>query len=172
MAGIKDVVNSIVAQLQTVAELQTVRVFNNDFKMMEAGKTELFAFPCAFVQILSVSNFIPVGAGCESADLTVRILIGHEYYNGYGFNQDLDVFDLKDKVVRAMYNFQATACSPFQRVNEEQSFDHDNIYIYTVDFSTSFIDSKASDYDPANGVYQDFTATDVQIIYNNQINIQ
>jgi hypothetical protein len=62
--------------------------------------------------------------------------------------QNLDIFDLKEKVTKAFRDFAPTACSTVQRTGESQNFDHDNVYEYLIDYATHMIDSKGSKYDP------------------------
>lgn len=172
MAGIKEATNSVLSQLQTILDLKTVRVYNNDFKALEAGKCEIFALPAALVEIVSIENMLPVGAGFSSSDLTVRIHVGHEYYNQDGtLNQDLTIFDLKDKIVRKLSGWAGVGCSSFQRVGESQNFEHDNVYVYMVDFSTHFIDSAGSDFDPSAGVYAEFTPAEIVVQVDDTISL-
>jgi hypothetical protein len=78
----------------------------------------------------------------------------HEYLNEDGtFEQDLEIFDLRDKILALLSQYQPTACSPLACISEEQDFDHDNLYHYILSFITNFTDSKASPYDIGRGIF-------------------
>jgi hypothetical protein len=149
MAGIKDALQGILTALQALPDFQHVRIWNNQFKCMESGKMESFPLPCAFVEVVAPEELTTIGVGVVAGDLKIRIHVGHEFYDaGDGtMAQDLDIFDLKEKIVRALSGATFPGCSAFQRISESQNFDHDNVYYYILEFVTHFIDSKGSKYD-------------------------
>ena len=117
-------------------------MFNDQFTLDESGRLDGITWPAAFVEIASVNDYNPLLGGFSSGVLTWRIHIGHEQYDdGLGnFDQNLDVFDLKSKVVKALTGFKPTASGTFMKTGEAQDYGHKAIYHYIVDFTAEFID--------------------------------
>lgn len=143
--SLKPAIQDILTRLETVADLKHVRVFNNQFDQLETGDTITFPFPCAFVEVLP-QQFGQLGGGYQQSDVDFRIHIGHEQYDAGGgtFEQNLDVFDLRDAVYQALAGYRPTMCGELFKVNEQQDYTHTNVYHYIMDFRTSFIDKTAS----------------------------
>jgi hypothetical protein len=101
------------------------------------------------------ATYETIGQGFRSADLSFKIHILHEFYDAQNgtFEQDLLVFDLRDKVIARLSYFEPTACGPLEALTEVQDYDHDNIYHYTIDFVCNFTDSKGSRLDPDSIYY-------------------
>jgi len=135
------------------------RIWNKQIEFEEKGKYIDFPKPAAFVEVINEAKYHELGIGFQSCDVGFRIHLIHEYYNdvnGVTFEQDLAIFELRDKVVALISHYQPTACGPMVRTGEEQEYSHTNIYHYIIDFITHFIDSKGSAYDPATGKYVDY----------------
>lgn len=160
MSGIKQPIQDLLTLLKTIPVLNgdgqnitpTVRVWNNQVQYMRdpsGSKVESFALPAFFPQITPDAVFEDIGQGYRSADLAFKIHIIHEFMDdGQGnFEQDLTVFDLRDKVVGYLTDVRLTGCGPLTSIGEGQEYDHDNIYHYTIDFVCNFTDSKGSRYD-------------------------
>jgi hypothetical protein len=149
MAGIKAPIKDLLSLLQDIEGLAYVRVWNNQFKLIHEGKMQAIPFPAAFVEIVAPEKLVTIGVGVVAGDLLIRIHLCDEMLDaGDGtMEQNLEIFDLKDKLVKALSGFAPTACSAMQRVSESQSYDHDNTYEYILEFDTHFIDSKGSKYD-------------------------
>lgn len=175
MAGIKDVITSLLTKLGTISvtnqDGNTValyaHVWNNHVDMEKAGDIEAYPKPAAFVEISSPVTYENVGKNYRAADLNIILHLVHEYYNQDGtMEQDLTIFDLRDKVVAALTGYQPTACGPMVSTSETQDFDHDNVYHFILAFTCHFIDSKGSPYDAGRNVYIDSeppTGLDLQI---------
>lgn len=143
--SLKPAIQDIIARLETVTELKHVRVFNNQFEFMEQGVIQSFPFPCAFVEAVP-QQFGQLGGGYQQSDVDFRIHIGHEQYDAGGgtFEQNYDVFDLRDLVYAALAGFKPTMCGELFKTVEGQDYSHTNIYKYTIEFRTGFIDKTAS----------------------------
>jgi hypothetical protein len=164
MAGIKATITDLLARLETITDFKLVRVWNNQLKMLD--KLEAIPFPAAFLEIVAPEQLLSIGAGVTAGDLKIRIHVCHDHYDSQDgtMGQDLDIFDLKDKVVKSLSSYAPTACSALQRTGESQNYDHDNLYEYLVEFATHMIDSKGSKYDPATTTYIDSAPlTDIEI---------
>jgi hypothetical protein len=115
------------------------RLFNNQFHWLRLGKCEVFPFPCAFVEVLNPTAFIRAGQGYDTADLTLRIHLAHEYYNGDSFEQDLQILQLRDDVIGLLSNYQPAQCGSLAFVAETRDYDHDNLVIYQLDFQAHYV---------------------------------
>lgn len=163
MAGIKQPLQSVLAKIATMQVTNGdgstftayARVWNNQVAQSRDGKQYDFPKPAIFVEIINNVAFEQLGVGFKSADLGFNIHIVHEQYDaGNGtFEQDITVFDLRDKIVSLLSRFFPTACSALMCTGESQDYDHDNLYHYIVSFVCNFIDSKGSGYDAGAGEY-------------------
>ncbi len=174
MAGKVEPLKDVLNQMKLVPGIRHVRLFNNQFKEVVDGKIDPFVFPCLFLEDISTHQTVQIGAGFATEELIYRIYIGKEFVDAMDgtMDQDLTVFLLRDAVIQTLQNFLPTACTPLLRINEEEDFNHTNIYVYKIDFRTALIDSLGSDYDPNAGTFKDFTATDIQPVYDPTIIIK
>lgn len=159
MAGIKQPLQDMLTKLATLQVVNgdgdTVdlyaRVWNNQIRYETDGTLYNFPKPAAFVEVVSPATFEVLGQGYRSADISFRIHIGHENYNNEGtFEQDLLIFDLRDKVIALLTGYRPTNCGPLNAVSEQQDFEHSNVYHYTIDFVTNFTDTTGSRLDADN----------------------
>jgi hypothetical protein len=174
MAGIKAPLQDILTKLATIqvtnGDGNTIdlyaRIWNNQIESERAGDSYVYPKPAAFVETLSPVTFQEIGQNFRSADLGINIHLVHEFYNEDGtFEQDLLVFDIRDKIVAALSQFKPTGCGQLVSTGEQQDYDHDNIYHYVISFVCNFIDSKGSPYDTGRGIYIEKEApTGVNII--------
>ena len=159
MSGIKQPILDVINKLKTIAwpnnSGQTPalysEVWNSHFKYLEKGDIYPFALPAAFVEVQTPEQFNQLGYGIVESDVIFRIHVMVEQLDaGDGTNdQNLSVFALRDKINQTLTHFQPTACSLLMKVAERQDFDHDNLYVYELDFKCSFIDDTGSTY-PTN----------------------
>lgn len=175
-APLRDILTKLSALTVVNQDGQTVnlyaRIFNNQIKDVQSGELYIFPRPAAFVEIVSPATFETIGGGFRSADLGIKIHIVHEFYNQDGtFEQDLAIYDLRDKIVSVteaggLSQYCPTACGPMNCVNEYPDYDHDNLVVYVCEFITNFTDSKGSKLDPAYGLYDEIQDAnmDLQVI--------
>lgn len=157
MAGIKQPILDVMTQLRIqVPALQTIRIYNDQITREKEGRYPNYAKPAAFVEVLNDIEWNNLEGGVSAADLGFRVHIVHEFYDAQdgSFEQDLEVFDLRDSVIAALMLYEPTACSAMQKTTEVPDYTHDNLYVYMIDFVTHFIDDK--------GAKQYITATGVQ----------
>lgn len=159
----------ITALLEKLASIQTTnqsgvssgthtRVWNNQVDKMKEGNNQYEPLPAFYLEYLSDSEFNMIGAGYLASDPVWRVHIVHENYNnadavGTTFEQDLIIFELRDKVLKELQLFKPPGSGPLTYIGEQPSYDHDNVYEYIVDFTAHFIDDSASDDNPDNGKY-------------------
>jgi len=160
MAGIKAPITDILNRLAQVQWKDAegnisglyARVWNNQLRDLKDGAVYEWPRPAAFVEIVSPANYEVIGLGFRSADIGVKIHLIHDFYNQDGtFEQDLEIFDLRDTVIAELSQYCPTACGPLNCVSEFQDTEHDNLYHYVCDFVCNFIDSRGSKYDPDFG---------------------
>lgn len=167
MAGIKQPLQDILTQLTTLQVInqdkQTVplfaRMWNNQFKRLEAGELEAIPLPSAFVEKLNPDNYTRIGIGFDAADIIFRIHVGHWFVDATDgtFEQDLAIYDLRDRVVALLSDYKPTGCGRMLRIAENQDYDYKRVNVYEIDFKTHFIDSKGSKYDPSSTYFADST---------------
>jgi hypothetical protein len=127
------------------------RVWNNQIRYEEDGQLYNFPKPAAFIEIVSPATFEILGQGYRSCDINFRIHLSHENYNSEGtFEQDLLIFNLRDKIIGLLTGYRPTNCSPLNAMSEQQDFEHRNTYHYIIDFVTNFTDTKGSRLDSDN----------------------
>lgn len=130
------------------------RVWNNQVEYEQTGQLQPFPKPAAFVEVLNNATYEEIGKGFASCDVVFRIHLVHEYYNLDGtMEQDMAIFDLRDKLISHLNHYKPTACGLLVRMAEAQQYDHPNVYEYLVDFGCNFTDSKGSEYDQQAGKY-------------------
>jgi len=164
MAAIGDVYSSIIGRIRQTTNIPFVHIWNNQLEQLAEGKTYVFPFPNCFVEVTAPTEYAPLLLGYSVGDIIVRIHIGHEEYDaGNGnYEENTNVFLLRDMIINRLNNFQPTACSSLMKISEEQDYEHTNIYHYKIDFKCAFIDSKGS-YDEQNS-FVPVIPTDLQTI--------
>jgi hypothetical protein len=149
MAQIKQPLQDVLTKLASLQVLNSdqmtvpvyARVWNNQLKDEEGGRTYDFPKPAAFVEILNGTSWEVLGQGYRNADLAFRIHLVHEFYNNEGtFEQDLGIFDLRDSVVSLLHLYCPSGCGPLCAIREEQDYEHKNLYGYIVEFVCNFVD--------------------------------
>jgi hypothetical protein len=167
MAGIKPSILDVLTKLSTIQvlnqDLQTVplytRIFNNQIVRQLNGKIAAYPLPAAFVEVIKPSNFNRLLNGVSESDIIFRIHLQHWFTDAQDgtFDQDLPIYDLRDAVIANLSDFRPTACGNLCLTAESQDYNHDDIYVYLIEFTTGFIDSKGSKYDVGRTDYQNST---------------
>ena len=180
MSGIKQPITDLLTLLRTIPVtngdgnnvVPVVRIWNNQITRIKEGQLESFPMPALFVE-LSNTTFENIGQGFRSGELNFKVHIAHEFYDAQDgtFEQDLTIFDLRDKVIGYLSGISLTACSPLEATGENQDYDHDNIYHYIVDFTCNFTDSTASKEDLINPYHYINSNPPTNLIINEQISI-
>jgi hypothetical protein len=125
----------------SVPELLQISVYNNQFQSLEDRDIYSFPFPCAFVEFVNENESSQLGNGVQIFDpLYVKIHIGHTFYNGENQEENLDVFDLKDKIYKALQKFEPDGAVAFIRSSETQDYDHTDVYHFVQTYTTNYVD--------------------------------
>ncbi len=144
MAGIKQPILDIMQRVRdTIPEFLHVRVWNNQLSYNRSGQIYEFLKPACFVEVINSPQYEAIGGGWTGADLGITFHIVHEHYDSMDgtFEQDLVVFDLRDKVLEFITLFKPSGCSHMTLTGEEQDYEHDNLYHYQVSFVCNFTDN-------------------------------
>ena len=138
-----------------VPEVLHMAIFNDQINRLQNIQPEgdysqdcyAFARPAIFVEFLNPNEVIQLGQGVQMYDpLIIRIHLIHDnFHNGGDMDMDLAIFDLKDKVFKALQKFEPTGSGLLIRTAEEQDYDHGNIYHWIMDFTTTYVDSLAAE---------------------------
>ena len=141
-----------------VPEVLFIHMWNNQVERLkeeneEGISTYLFRIPATLIEFVSPMEIQQLGNGVQLYDpLIIRIHFLHNLLDaGDGtMEQNLEVFDLKNKVYKSLQGFEPTGAVAFVRVAEEQEYDHPNLYHFMMDFQTNFVDSATTK--PVDGV--------------------
>jgi len=149
MAGIKQPLTDILSRLATIQVLnldrQTVNLYTRIWNNQLNAPSYEYPTPAAFVEIVTPVAFEKMGQGYLNADLGIKIHLVHVFYNQDGtFEQDLEVFDLRDSIIKTMSAYCPTGCGTMDVQSEYQDYDHTNVYHYVIEFICNFVDSTAS----------------------------
>jgi hypothetical protein len=107
----------------------------------------LFDSPAIFIEPLNPLEIAQLGNGVQIYDpLTLRFHIYHvQLDNELGtLDENFDVFDFAKELFLALQNYQFDGAASFVRIAENLDFQHNNVYIYTVDFATNYIEQAAT----------------------------
>jgi hypothetical protein len=166
MSGIKASIQSVMTKLQeivvrsndSVSRNVVARIWNNQVAHDKDGTQASFLKPAVFVEVQNGVTWQQLGEGYQSADLAFCIHLVHEQLDAADgtMEQDLVIFDLRDQVLNKLALYEPTGCGPLTHVGEQQDFDHDNVYHYTVNFICNFTETPGSKWD--QGMYQDKAA--------------
>ena len=150
--SMKTAIQSLITRLQGMTVTSNegtsiaphVGVFNNQIERKRDGTGYVYATPAIFVEVLPDSGG-HISMGATAYDLTLRIHVEHAHLNTEdSLDQNLLVFDLRDKVIRQLNGFQPTGCSPMCLITEQQNHDHANTYVLLIDYRTHYIEQVGS----------------------------
>lgn len=157
MMGIKAPIQDILSQLASIAVTGTdnnamtlhTRIWNNQLQYEKEGKLYDYPKPAAFLETMTDVRYEQIGYQVNEMPIVFRIHIIHEYYDAQDgtFEQDLVVFDIRDSVIRLLKGYRPSGCNELIHVTEMQDFDHDNLYHYMIDFTTSFQETTGTVFD-------------------------
>lgn len=130
-------------------------MWNNQLELLAAGKLEMFNHPACFIEFSSaeiqqlgngVQLFNPLKFKVHILDWQIDAMDGT-------FEQNLEVYDLKDVIYQALQKLQPgllnqdtpqnIPVSEFIRIAEWQDYQHAGVYHYIQEYSTTLIDNNA-----------------------------
>ncbi len=138
MSTKKEIYLAIKEQILAKTSIKHVRLFNSQFTNME--QESAFPFPCVFVQFLTLPWSTEVD-GIQKADANIRLHVGFRSVN----DEVLEMFDvIDDQIHRHIEGFEGNCFGKMNRVNEEQDIEHDNVYVWLMDYATNVVDTSGS----------------------------
>lgn len=170
--GLKAFVNNILTHAEAIpvsGGTFHVDIWNNQVQFMRDRTIEAIPLPALFVEVLFTNG----GHDAErmtTRDVQVRLHIVMEKLNTEGtFARNTVIYDYRDLVLQYFSKWHVSTgnnpyeFTPFQYTGEEPQYDHDNLYEYVLEFSTTF--------SQVLGNYQDINLTQgtiTSIIINKQ----
>lgn len=124
--------------------IKWTRLFNNQFVRSNDDNSDknveqAFPYPCCFIEFPGENNAISSGYGAKRIEALIRIHIGFESYK----LEDLAMFDIAAEVQEALENYATDGVTPLIYQSQKMDYDHDNVYIYMLDFVTQWSDETA-----------------------------
>lgn len=159
--GLKESILSICQKLATIpvttldglVSTLYVRIWNNQIERKQEGQGFIYQTPACFVEV-TVTESETLGQGATGHDLTIRFLLEQNNYNTEGsYDEDLDIFALRDKVHQTINGFKPANCSPLVIGAPALDYNHDNTYLCALEYRTHFTDLTASIHDELAGLY-------------------
>jgi hypothetical protein len=152
MAGIVEPLQDILTRAKAMVDpitgapiFQTVRVWNDQIQSENEG---LYTYmkPACFVEVAG-DVWFQLAEGVSSADVGIRLHLVHEFYDDQAgnFEQDLEVFRLRDAVIKEFMLFRPTGMGVITKTAEQQDYNHGNVYHYVVEFVGHFIDDTGTE---------------------------
>ena len=146
---IKQSIQDGLTRLLTVEGMQNAAVWNDQANRLNDGAGYSFTTPAAFIEWQSLNEAVRLSNGITSQDFLWRVhLLDQQLDAADGtLDQNLEIFDLRDKVKTALTGMKPTNCGNLMFNGEEQDYTHNNLYHYILEFKAALIDTKGSPYD-------------------------
>ncbi len=138
----RDLYSELRTQIESETSVTHVRLWNNQIELIDKGEQIPFQFPAVFIDFPDI-NWAQRGNGTQTTDLTIRFYICFESFHTSENEEDLDVFTLRDSVYLALQDFKPTSAGKLMRTREETDPRHTNVYVWIMDFVSSYQDTVA-----------------------------
>lgn len=135
-----DLINAIKDRLAATPGIAHVAVFNNQVDNIEDGGTYSHSLPAAFPELIT-SDPGQLCGGYQSHEIELRVHLVNDIYNSGYMDQNMEIFALRDAVVRSFWGFKTPQTGHFLKVDEIQDHNHTNVYHYIITFKFHYIDS-------------------------------
>lgn len=122
----------IIAQ---VADVKTVKRWNNQISPENEDREEAFAYPVVFIQMAEIT-WTPYQQNIQKGDLILTIRSVFEDYETEG----TDFYTFTDAVHLAIQGWAGSISSPMIRIAEREDNDHDNCIVWEADYTTLLTD--------------------------------
>jgi hypothetical protein len=129
---------------------QKTAVWNNQVRKMLDGSGVFYESPSCFLEMRPEKS-MQMADNITVTDVCWKIHIVHGQLDAgddENMDQNLMVFQLRDLVKSEFVGFEPESCSTMFCEDEEQDYDHGNIYHYILSFKSCLKDTKGSMYDP------------------------
>lgn len=125
-------------------KFKTVSVYNKQIQKLINGNGYSYNLPACFIEIIE-SNAYQIGCNLSASDLDILFHIAVDALDsadGY-LDQNIYCFVLRNEVKKLFNLFRLPTGGCMQWINEDQDYDHDNVYHYVVRFRAHQIDTAA-----------------------------
>jgi hypothetical protein len=126
-------------QIESNTSAAHVRLWNNQIELINKDEQIPFKFPAVFIDFPEI-RWKQGGKGTQMTDegFIVRLYIVFESFHTSENEEDLEVFTLRNEVYLACQDFKPTQGGKLMRVAERTDVNHSNMYVWVMDFATSF----------------------------------
>ena len=135
--AIKDFYTDLKTQIETVTEVKTVRLFNDQFN--QHSTESAWAYPAVFIEFLDIT-WETTQLANQQGSVTVRLHQGFESYQ----DEDTDILDTLELINKAVHGYQGASFTALQRTNDDQDTNHDQVIIWRTDYITDLVDCSAT----------------------------
>jgi hypothetical protein len=132
---VKEVIQLLVNRLNLIPEIKEVRIFNNQLEHLE--EEYQFIFPAALIEPFDIS-YLTLSTELQEVTCGVRIhIIADSPLQG----QEMTIYELGEAVNQWLYQYTGNGnLSPLVRTTAELDFNHSNVYVYKIEYTTRFVD--------------------------------
>jgi hypothetical protein len=143
----------IIAQLQTLDIFEKIAVYNAQIDRALLGISSLPLMSC-FVEIDNIKEF-NLSQKLTGVDIKITIHIAHNELDATDgtLDQNLNIFSIRDKVHKFFLNLHLPNCGPILYNNENQQYNHTNLYHYVNSYNCHWIDISAYEDNSVPGGY-------------------
>jgi hypothetical protein len=138
----KTLYQNIRSQIESETSVTHVRLWNNQVSFAREGQQIPWnGGKAVFIDFPNIP-WLQGGKGTQRTgdNFYVRLYLVFESYNTSENEEDLALFDFREEVYLAVQDFKPTQASKLSRINENTDTSHDNLYVWIMDFSTTFQD--------------------------------
>jgi hypothetical protein len=127
----------------SVPALKHVRLWNNQLVYQEAGTQIPFAYPAVFIEFQNV-EYTDLQNFQQSANMDLVLHICNEVWNTSSQEEQLDIFDLKDDIFKAISQIKLGLAGNLTRTREFPDIEHTNIYHLQQHWSVTYAETSAN----------------------------
>lgn len=120
---------------------KNVAVYNQQVERMIRGSGYSFETPALFVEV-NEENEEALGDGITASDLMIKFHIVMEQLDSSDGNldQNMDIFQYRNAIKSSFSMFKLAQGGIFNWLNEDEDYDHGNIYHYILGYKCYYID--------------------------------
>lgn len=147
MSSLKDLHIELKSELEEITNFKFFNTWNNQYGELEEARSYAFALPACFIEIIDPVDWLQLGGGFQQADVDIVFHIIHEKLDDQsgGFEENFDVYDLRNLVVAKFTGYKPATGSKMFKVTDRLDKNHSNVYHYIVGYRTGFIETLTDD---------------------------
>jgi hypothetical protein len=154
-------------KIDSLPVFNTRKILNNQVKRMRDGSGVSYWMPAVFVEIRTYNEGV-IGNELTYADMDVIFHIVHNELDSADGNldQNINVFELRNKIKSNFSMFKPTNCGLFIWNGEVGDFNHDNIYEWKLTYKCHYIDNVANPMITGNQYEYNGATVSLSIVYD------